>query len=106
LLAAAIASSGGCSPAIPMVDPEAPAFRSQPLTELARLARGREEYIAKCSGCHSLYRPSRGTSVNWSSWVSAMADRSKVCSEERERILAYLSAACCPSDADSGIARP
>lgn len=83
---------GGCRSPIPPVDPRSPPFRDLPAPRIAELAAGRSAYIDKCSGCHALYRPDRGPAGQWTRWVEAMAPRSKISGEERERILLYLHA--------------
>jgi hypothetical protein len=90
LLAAALP---GCESAMPRLDASFPGYRSLCPAEIELLARGRTETIAKCSGCHPLYRPSRGDAAYWELWLGKMADRSRLRPEERERIRAYLVAA-------------
>lgn len=82
----------GCESAISRIDPASPRFATLASEEIAALRRGREEYIAKCSGCHSLYRPARGGHGYWEKWVEAMAKRSRLSAPERERITGYLVA--------------
>lgn len=88
--------ASGCESAIPRVDPSSPAFSGRSPGELASLDRGRDEYIRKCSGCHGLYRPSRGGRDYWSEWMEAMAERSRLKPEERRRMTAYLFLVCRP----------
>jgi hypothetical protein len=83
----------GCQSPIPSVDPRSPPFRDLPAPQIAELDAGRSAYIDKCSGCHALYRPDRGPAGQWTRWVDAMALRSKITGEERERILRYLHVA-------------
>ena len=86
----------GCESAIPTVDPESPPFRDRPAAELAELQLGRRTYIAKCSGCHALYRPTRGDGAHWRRWVGEMAERSHLHPDERGHILDYLGLVCIP----------
>ena len=94
LVAAALLALWGCEPMVPRVDPEKSPFRGRPPEELAALRSGRDLYVAKCSGCHGLYAPSRGTREDWDRWVHSMASRSHLETGDPERILAYLSMAC------------
>ena len=89
-----------CDSPIPRIDPESPLVADRPADELARLSRGRDEYIAKCSGCHRLYTPAEGDYEYWRQWTSDMAERSKLTSEEEARILAYLHVASRLTPAD------
>ncbi len=82
----------GCESAISRIDPASPRFAKLAPEEIAALRRGRADYIAKCSGCHGLYRPSHGGPDYWEKWVEAMAQRSRLTWFERERITGYLVA--------------
>jgi len=86
----------GCISPIPAVDPQSPPFHGRSQPELQELELGRSHYIAKCSGCHSLYLPSRGDAVYWRGWVDKMAERAAIAPEERQRILSYLGVVCAP----------
>ena len=84
----------GCESAIPVVDASTPGFSGLRSEDLTDLDRGRRDYIAKCSGCHALVRPAEGDPAYWSRWVTAMAARSKLSADEKERIENYLVTAC------------
>ena len=86
----------GCATAIPHITTTTPGFTSCSQSTLETLAIGRREYIAKCSGCHSLYRPSQGDGGYWTSWMAKMSKRSRLSELEQERIRAYLVAAAGP----------
>lgn len=86
----------GCESPIPRVDSESPPLQGRSPTELTELELGRSTYIAKCSGCHALVRPTRGNAEFWRRQVEEMAERSCISSEERERILDYLALVCLP----------
>lgn len=94
LVLAACLATLGCESAVPRIDPRAPIFSHKSPEEIAELDVGRAEYIAKCSGCHTLYRPSRGDAAYWDRWVEAMAGHSRLTPEESGRIKGYLLAAC------------
>ena len=80
----------GCATTIPMINRNEPRFAGLSETELEELDRGRIEYIAKCSGCHQLYRPRSGDSSYWNEWVDDMEKRSHLDPDEKRRIKAYL----------------
>ena len=83
-------SLGGCQSAIPRVPVKEPPFTTMPRQKVADLSRGRTEYIAKCSGCHQLYRPGTGDEAYWNRWVDSMAERSHLSRKEKGRIKSYL----------------
>lgn len=62
---------------------------------LESLRAGRELYINKCSGCHSLIPVDKFDDARWTAEVDEMVKTSKVrlTPEDRNRILAYLTAA-------------
>jgi mono/diheme cytochrome c family protein len=93
LLFASIAAAalGGCESPITRIDPSLPRFAQLPPERISSLRRGREEYIAKCSSCHGLYRPDEGDTIYWNKWMKVMAERSRLTSPERERIAGYLA---------------
>ncbi len=84
----------GCEPAIPRVDPEVAPFRGKPPDRILELKLGREAYIAKCSGCHVLYRPSRGGPAYWRHWMLNMAEQIHLDRKDQEQILNYLFITC------------
>jgi mono/diheme cytochrome c family protein len=99
-MAFAALALAACDSPIPRIDPASPLVADRPAEELARLSRGRDEYIAKCSGCHRLYGPAEGDYAYWQRWTDDMAERSKLSREEEERILAYLHVASRLTPAD------
>lgn len=62
---------------------------------LENLRAGRNLYINKCSGCHSLIPVDRFDDAKWAAEVDEMVQSNKVrlTPEDRSRILAYLTAA-------------
>lgn len=89
-----ILTLSGCESAIPGIHRGSPPFQGRTDRELSDLELGRSTYIAKCSGCHILYRPARGHRKYWEHWVERMAERSRLTSKERRRILSYLVLVC------------
>ena len=79
----------GCAAALPTVGP-VDAERVNIPIDLLR--DGRELYIAKCSGCHALYAPSKYTTAEWSREIDEMSQRSRLTDEDEARIAAYLHA--------------
>jgi hypothetical protein len=55
------------------------------------LSAGRDLYIAKCSGCHSLHLPQQYTAATWDTILTNMNPRAKVNPKEAEQIRAYLT---------------
>lgn len=55
-----------------------------------QLNRGRELYIKKCSGCHSLYKPEELKQEKLESILGKMADISKLDPDQKELIFRYL----------------
>ena len=86
----------GCESPIPRIDPHLPAFSDLDEARLAELRQGRAEYVAKCSGCHALYAPARGTPEYWEHWTAEMVTEADLSQAESSRILAYLLAVCDP----------
>jgi cytochrome c5 len=93
LLALLLAAS--CGSAIPHpTDAHLARARSRwPDTTRASLERGRELYVARCSGCHPLHAPSSHSSAIWAAMVDQMAPRARLKGSERELVLRYLTAA-------------
>ena len=98
VLAACLAA--GCGDTIPRVDRGNPAFAGLDDEHLQSLARGRQEYIARCSGCHALHAPASGDAAYWRRWVTAMAERSRIEVDAENRILDYLLTAGKPQRFD------
>jgi hypothetical protein len=58
----------------------------------ASLERGRELYVARCSGCHPLHPPGTQPAARWATVLDQMAPRAKLSADERELVLRYLTA--------------
>ena len=92
LLLAAVSCGGGAVPR----PTEAHLARAQarwPDTTRASLERGRELYVARCSGCHPLHRPDTLPAARWATLVDQMAPRARLSDSERDLVLRYLTAA-------------
>ena len=100
LAAVALALSPGCGPsAIPV--PQSSDLSSAPRgTKLEDLRLGRDLYVRKCSGCHSLYRPEERSSKEWAVAVPGMAEQARLTTEEVALIVQYLRAVA-PGSAES-----
>jgi hypothetical protein len=55
--------------------------------------RGRNLYLAKCSGCHALVLPQERSADQWPAIVNQMEPLAKISDEERDRILRFILAA-------------
>lgn len=86
---------GGCASMLPEVtaDDARRAEGHWPGTTQAMLEQGRQKYIDRCGGCHSLHLPAAFTDAEWKRAVNEMQGRAKVSAEEKELILRYLQAA-------------
>ncbi|MBM4165765.1 MAG: hypothetical protein FJ218_02420 [Ignavibacteria bacterium] len=62
-------------------------------TTLMDLHQGRELYIVKCSGCHTLYEPQKRSEFQWNEILNEMKSRVKITEDETELILKYLISA-------------
>lgn len=62
----------------------------------AQLAEGRSRYVARCSGCHSLHRPSEYEAGQWEGILERMAPRARLTPAETESIRRYLATAAVP----------
>ncbi|MGE5429900.1 MAG: c-type cytochrome [Syntrophomonadaceae bacterium] len=63
-----------------------------PGTDIRELSEGRDMYIEKCSGCHSLKIPSNYTEEEWTPVFKKMDKKAKLSEDEREKIWHYISA--------------
>jgi cytochrome c1 len=54
------------------------------------LITGRQLYVLKCSGCHSLHRPDELSVQQWEKTVPEMMTRAKLTKEEAQLIVRYL----------------
>lgn len=83
----------GCSSMLPVVmdDDVRRAQERWPGVTRASLEEGRQKYIDRCGGCHSLHLPSAFTESEWQRAVESMQVRAKVGSDEKELILRYLT---------------
>ena len=61
-----------------------------PEVNAGTLRQGRQLYIAKCSGCHSVKAPSRYSEAEWDSVMTPMGKKAKLGNEEYEKILHYV----------------
>jgi hypothetical protein len=83
----------GCASMLPevTVDDARRAEERWPGTTQAMLEQGRQKYIDRCGGCHSLHLPAEFTEAEWQRAVNAMQARAKVGVGEKELILRYLA---------------
>lgn len=62
----------------------------------ASLEHGRKLYVARCSGCHTLYAPTSRAAPRWAAIVEEMAPRAKLSPHEAELVTRYLVAVSDP----------
>ncbi len=88
-----VAALAACAPAVvhPAAQDVAWAERKWPGTTLAELTRGRQIYVAKCAGCHSLRRPEEYPPRVWEAWIAEMEEDSELLPEESGAVLRYLA---------------
>jgi hypothetical protein len=85
----------GCSAALPVLTDEH-VRRAQgrwPAASLGALEAGRQKYIDRCGGCHSLHLPGEFTEARWRRALDEMQERSRTSDGEKEMIFRYLVAA-------------
>ncbi|MFL6530206.1 MAG: c-type cytochrome [Chthoniobacterales bacterium] len=70
----------------------APRPKANPQADLALAAAGHKLFLSRCSRCHQLPRATAHTPEQWSRIVPKMARRSGLKPEQRDAVLAYLSA--------------
>ena len=54
------------------------------------LQRGRDAYVAKCSGCHALFAPGAHDDATWAAQVNEMTEEANLSRDVADDILAYL----------------
>lgn len=92
VLVPALAALAGCTVHIPVPDA---LMAGGDEGRLADLRQGRELYINKCSGCHSLFPVDRYDDSKWTSEVEEMLSLKKVrlSAGDRDLLLRYLTTA-------------
>lgn len=92
LLALAVSALAGCAVYLPMPDALMAGGDDGRLDDLRS---GRDLYINKCSGCHSLISVDRFDDARWSSEVEEMVRLKKVRlgPTDRDRLVRYLTTA-------------
>ncbi len=95
ILIAGIALLASCAGTVPAPGSAHVEYASRrwPGTRLQDLSAGRESYILKCSGCHSLHAPEELSARQWEKTVPEMMMRSRLTKEEADLILRYLESA-------------
>lgn len=85
-------SVAACTAALRTATPnDLPAASTRwPGTTLEDLGRGRASYVAKCSGCHTLYMPEFHSAGDWPDSVKSMAERSRLTETDETDILRFL----------------
>ena len=93
-LALAVFFGAGCAGQIPHATPAQVevAARRWPDATRDQLEHGRDLYIRRCSGCHTLYKPSALPAERWPAILDQMAPRARLASQETESLLPYLVA--------------
>lgn len=60
---------------------------------IKELSEGRDLYINKCSGCHSLNNPADYTMEEWDKWLVKMKPKAKLNEAEYEKIRYFVMSA-------------
>jgi len=81
-----------CSGAIPQptIKQADQASQRWPGTNSETLAQGRQLYISKCSGCHSVKVPSLYSEAQWDTLLRTMGTSAKLNKDEYDKILHYV----------------
>jgi len=74
----------------PTLEHGAWAAKKWPGTNVQSLSQGRELYIVKCSGCHSVKPPSLFSDAEWDTLLPPMKKQAKLKNEEYEKIFQYV----------------
>lgn len=61
-----------------------------PGTNIETLIQGRQLYVLKCSGCHSVKVPSFYSEVQWDTLMKTMGTSAKLNKDEYNKILHYV----------------
>lgn len=82
-----------CSGSIPSPNKEQISWASQKWTGTSEetLLSGRQQYIVKCSGCHSLKIPMSYTEMQWDTIMQKMGPTAKLSSNEYQNIIKYVT---------------
>jgi len=90
--ASALLLAGACAPLLPQPTAADAAAASQLFTptSLADLARGRDVYARKCTGCHAAKAPGSLPPEAWPKRVDEMAAKVHLGAADREILLRYL----------------
>jgi mono/diheme cytochrome c family protein len=88
-IAVALAGLLACAAGLPAVTALDADVAGVPIAELQR---GRDVYVAKCSGCHRLYSPAEYDDAAWDAHVHGMRDRAKLTDGDVAAIVAYVTA--------------
>ncbi len=58
---------------------------------------GKAVYEVKCSTCHKLKNPARGTMEKWYGWIERMAPKAKLTDVEKTQVTNYISVNALPN---------
>jgi cytochrome c5 len=95
LALAAALGLGGCATAMIPAPSAADATRASlqwPGTTVEALARGRNTYLDRCTGCHTAHSPDTQPPQAWRKIVEEMATRCKMDHGSTEDVIRYLVA--------------
>src|SRR3954466_2396898 len=70
----------------------APRPKAKPQPALGLAAAGQKLFLSRCARCHQLPRAAAHTPEQWSRIVPKMAKRSGLKPDQRDAVIAYLSA--------------
>lgn len=89
VIIAVLVSCAGTVPE-PTLTHAAWASQRWPDTKIQDLSAGRQLYVLKCSGCHSLHAPEKLSGQQWEKTVPEMMARARLTTEEATLIVRYL----------------
>ena len=92
LLAAGLTACGGSAIPHPTDRHVSRAQAEWPGTTRQSLEHGRDLYVARCSGCHTLFAPTAYPAKRWREVLGKMARRARLSREQSELVLHYLVA--------------
>jgi hypothetical protein len=86
-----LALLNGCA-SLPHAEPRDVEVARQrwPEVSLAQLEEGRDTYVRRCAGCHSLVLPQKLAPDAWPKAVAKMGERAKIDEAERQQILRFV----------------
>jgi mono/diheme cytochrome c family protein len=83
----------GCVAVEALAPPVTPTMASAARVPASDLEGGRQIYVRRCATCHAIDPVNKYSGARWREIIDDMATKSKLASEEKARVLAYVLAA-------------